>query len=170
MLTWILLDIIKTGKSTLVGACTGVIAGLVGITPAAGFVDIWAALIIGSTVSPVCYYGITLVRRVFKIDDALDAFGCHGIGGVWGGILTGVFVNPSINGSQPGLIYGEFSQFFAQIEGIFITFVIVILGTLVCAGIVKLLMPLRVERREELIGLDISEHGESAYPSFTGLD
>ncbi|MDR2400003.1 MAG: ammonium transporter [Endomicrobium sp.] len=170
MLVWILLDIIKTGKSTLIGVCTGVIAGLVGITPAAGFVDIWAALIIGLTVSPVCYCGIALIKRVFKIDDALDAFGCHGIGGVWGGILTGVFVNPSINGGQPGLIYGEFAQFFAQIEGILITFVIVILGTLICAGIVKQLTPLRVSRREELIGLDISEHGESAYPSFTGLD
>jgi Amt family ammonium transporter len=170
MLIWILLDILKTGKSTLIGACTGVIAGLVGITPAAGFVDIWAASIIGLTVSPVCYCGITLIKKVFKIDDALDAFGCHGIGGVWGGLLTGVFVNPSINGGKPGLIYGEFVQFFAQVEGIIVTFVIVILGTFLCTWTVKMLMPLRVERKEELIGLDISEHGESAYPSFTGLD
>jgi Amt family ammonium transporter len=170
MLIWILLDILKTGKSTLIGACTGVIAGLVGVTPAAGFVDIWAALIIGLTVSPVCYCGITLIKKVFKIDDALDAFGCHGIGGIWGGLLTGVFVNPSINGGKPGLIYGELAQFFAQVKGILITFVIVVLGTLLCAWVVKMLMPLRVERKEELIGLDISEHGESAYPSFAGLD
>ncbi|MDR2811983.1 MAG: ammonium transporter [Endomicrobium sp.] len=170
MLIWILLDILKTGKSTLIGACTGVIAGLVGITPAAGFVDVWAALIIGLTVSPVCYCGIALIKKVFKIDDALDAFGCHGIGGIWGGLLTGVFVNPSINGGKPGLIYGEFAQFFAQVEGIFVTFVIVVLGTFLCAWTVKMLMPLRVEKKEELIGLDISEHGESAYPSFTGLD
>jgi Amt family ammonium transporter len=155
MLVWILLDIFRTGKSTLKGACTGVIAGLVGITPAAGFVDIWAALIIGMTVSPVCYCGITLVKKIFKIDDALDAFGCHGIGGIWGGILTGVFVNPSINGGKPGLIYGEFSQFFAQIEGILITFIVVVLGTLLCTWIVKIFMPLRVERKEELLGLDI---------------
>jgi Amt family ammonium transporter len=170
MLIWILLDILKTGKSTLIGACTGVIAGLVGITPAAGFVDVWAALIIGLTVSPVYYCGIALIKKVFKIDDALDAFGCHGIGGIWGGLLTGVFVNPSINGGKPGLIYGEFAQFFAQVEGILVTFVIVVLGTLLCAWTVKVLMPLRVERKEELVGLDISEHGESAYPSFTGLD
>jgi Amt family ammonium transporter len=170
MLIWILLDILKTGKSTLIGACTGVIAGLVSITPAAGFVDVWAALIIGLTVSPVCYYGIALIKKVFKIDDALDAFGCHGIGGVWGGLLTGVFVNPSINGGKPGLIYGEFAQFFAQVEGIIVTFIIVVLGTFLCAWIVKILTPLRVERKEELVGLDISEHGESAYPSFTGLD
>ena len=170
MLMWIFIDVMKQGKATLIGACTGVIAGLVGITPAAGFVDMWAALIIGVTVSPVCYYGIALIKRVFRIDDALDAFGCHGIGGIWGGILTGVFVNPTINGGQPGLIYGKCSQFFAQIEGIFITFIMVTVGTLLCAGIVSIFTPLRVDRREELVGLDISEHGESAYPSFTGLD
>jgi Amt family ammonium transporter len=170
MLVWMLMDIIKQGKATLIGACTGVIAGLVGITPAAGFVDIWAALIIGLTVSLVCYGGITFIKRVFKVDDALDAFGCHGIGGICGGILTGVFVNPQINGGQPGLIYGRFAQVFAQIEGIFITLIIVIVGTFLCAGIVRIFTPLRVEKKEELIGLDISEHGENAYPSFTGLD
>ncbi|MDR3071605.1 MAG: ammonium transporter [Endomicrobium sp.] len=170
MLAWIFLDIMKTGKSTLIGACTGVIAGLVGITSAAGFVDIWAAFIIGITVSPVCYCGISLVKKIFKIDDALDAFGCHGIGGIWSGIVTGIFANPSINGGRPGLIYGEFAQFFAQLEGMLVTLVIVVFGTFLCAGIVKALMPLRVGRREELVGLDVSEHGESAYPSFTGLD
>ncbi|MCA6070957.1 MAG: ammonium transporter, partial [Endomicrobium sp.] len=113
MLMWIFIDVMKQGKATLIGACTGVIAGLVGITPAAGFVDMWAALIIGVTASPVCYCGIALIKRVFKIDDALDAFGCHGIGGIWGGILTGVFANPAINDCQPGLIYGKVSQFFA---------------------------------------------------------
>ncbi|MDR0800395.1 MAG: ammonia channel protein, partial [Endomicrobium sp.] len=148
----------------------GVVAGLVGITPAAGFVDMWAALIIGVTVSPVCYFGIVLIKRIFKIDDALDAFGCHGIGGIWGGILTGVFVNPAINGGKPGLIFGQTEQLFSQIEGILVTFAIVIVGTLLCAGIVRMFIPLRVEKKEELIGLDMSEHGENAYPSFTGLD
>ncbi|MDR3125187.1 MAG: ammonium transporter [Endomicrobium sp.] len=170
MLVWMLLDVIKQGKVTLIGACTGVIAGLVGITPAAGFVDMWAAFIIGITVSPVCYGGISLIKKVFKIDDALDAFGCHGIGGIWGGILTGVFCNPMINGGKAGLIYGKTFQFFAQIEGILITFAIVISGTLFCVSIVKCFMPLRVDIREELVGLDLSEHGESAYPSFNGLD
>ncbi|MDR0956833.1 MAG: ammonium transporter [Endomicrobium sp.] len=170
MLAWILLDAIKQGKTTLIGACTGVIAGLVGITPAAGFVDIWAALFIGLTVSPVCYGGIIIIKKIFKIDDALDAFGCHGLGGVWGGILTGVFVNPEINGGQPGLIYGQSTQLIAQIKGIIVTFIIVIVGTLLCAGIVRMFTTFRVKRKEELIGLDISEHGENAYPSFTGLD
>jgi Amt family ammonium transporter len=170
MLVWILMDIIKQGKATLIGACTGVIAGLVGITPAAGFVNIWAALIIGISVSLVCYCGIIFIKSVLKIDDALDAFGCHGIGGIWGGILTGVFVNPEINGGQPGLIYGRFTQFFAQIEGILITLIVAVVGTLLCAGIVSIFTSLRVEKKEELIGLDMSEHGENAYPSFTGLD
>ncbi|WP_374128575.1 ammonium transporter [Candidatus Endomicrobiellum agilis] len=170
MLTWMLIDVIKQKKATLIGACTGIVAGLVGITPAAGFVDMWAALIIGITVSPVCYFGIVLIKRIFKIDDALDAFGCHGIGGIWGGILTGVFVNPAINGGKPGLIFGQTEQLFSQIEGILVTFVIVITGTLLCAGIVRMFIPLRVKKKEELIGLDMSEHGENAYPSFTGLD
>lgn len=170
MLTWMLIDVIKQKKATLIGACTGIVAGLVGITPAAGFVDMWAALIIGVTVSPVCYFGIVLIKRIFKIDDALDAFGCHGIGGIWGGILTGVFVNPAINGGKPGLIFGQTEQLFSQIEGILVTFVIVITGTLLCAGIVRMFIPLRVKKKEELIGLDMSEHGENAYPSFTGLD
>ncbi|MDR3111601.1 MAG: ammonium transporter [Elusimicrobiota bacterium] len=170
MVTWMFIDVIRQGKTTLIGACTGVIAGLVGITPAAGFVDMWAALIIGITTSPICYFGIILIKKIFKIDDALDAFGCHGIGGIWGGILTGVFVNPNINSGQPGLIYGYFQQFVAQIEGIFITVVFVIIGTLICVGIVRIFTPLRVDKKEELVGLDVTEHGENAYPSFTGLD
>ena len=170
MLVWMIIDIIKQGKPTIIGACTGVIAGLVGITPAAGFVSIPAAFIIGITVSPVCYYGIALIKRKLKIDDALDAFGCHGIGGIWGGILTGVFVNPAINGGGSGLIYGQWQQFFAQIIGILITVVIVVAGTFLCVAIVRIFTPLRVDKKDELIGLDLSQHGETAYPSFTGLD
>lgn len=171
LIVWIGIDIAKQGKPTLIGACTGVIAGLVGITPAAGFVSMQAALIIGITVSPICYLGITFIKKVMKIDDALDAFGCHGIGGIWGGILTGVFANPMINeAAKPGLIYGQYQQFIAQIIGILLTLAIVIVGTLICANIVKIFTPLRANRRDELIGLDISQHGESAYPAFLGLD
>lgn len=169
-LVWMLIDVIKQKKPTLIGACTGIVAGLVGITPAAGFVDMWAALLIGITVAPVCYFGIVLVKKIFKIDDALDAFGCHGIGGIWGGILTGVFCNPAINGGKPGLIYGEFAQFAAQIEGIAVTVVYVIVFTLICVAITKIFTQLRVDKKDELKGLDISQHGESAYPAFNGLD
>ncbi|MDR1952602.1 MAG: ammonium transporter [Elusimicrobiota bacterium] len=170
LVVWMLIDIIKQGKPTLIGACTGVIAGLVGITPAAGFVSMNAALIIGISVTIVCYFGITLIKKIVKIDDSLDAFGCHGIGGIWGGLMTGVFVDPAINGGNPGLIFGETSQFIAQIIGILITLAVVIVGTLICAAITRIFTPLRVERKDELVGLDISQHGETAYPAFLGLD
>jgi Amt family ammonium transporter len=170
LIVWMFLDIAKQGKPTLIGACTGVIAGLVGITPAAGFVSMWAALIIGITVPFVCYFGIAIIKRVIKIDDSLDAFGCHGIGGIWGGLMTGVFVDPAINGGNPGLIFGQTSQFFAQVIGILVTLAVVIIGTLVCAGIVRIFTTLRVDKRDELVGLDISQHGENAYPAFLGLD
>ncbi len=91
LLSWMLLDVLHNGKSTLVGAATGLVVGLVAITPNAGFVPIWFSSIIGALVSPICYYGVALIKKKLKIDDALDAFGCHGIGGIWGGIATGIF-------------------------------------------------------------------------------
>ncbi|MDR2192808.1 MAG: ammonium transporter, partial [Endomicrobium sp.] len=173
MLVWMLIDIFKQGKPTLIGACTGVIAGLVGITPAAGFVSIGASLLIGITVAPVCYFGIILIKRILKIDDALDAFGCHGIGGIWGGILTGLFVTPELNLTEGlgGLFYGGgLTQLISQIEGILITIAVVAVGTLIALGITKIFFPLRASKHEEANGLDMSEHGEIAYPSFNGLD
>jgi Amt family ammonium transporter len=169
LLSWMLIDIVSQGKPTLIGACTGVVAGLVGITPGAGFVPIWAALIIGFLVSPVCYFGISIVKKVLKIDDALDAFGCHGVGGIFGGIMTGLFAEASIGGAN-GLLYGDARQFGAQIAAVIITIIVATVGTLICAGIARLFGPLRVNRRDELIGMDLSQHGESAYPSFNGLD
>lgn len=91
LLTWMLMDVVKNGKPTLVGASTGLVVGLVAITPGAGFVPLWSAVIIGGLVSPICYLGVALIKKKLKIDDALDAFGCHGIGGIWGGIATGLF-------------------------------------------------------------------------------
>ena len=113
-----------------------------------------------------------LIKKKLKIDDALDAFGCHGIGGIWGGIATGIFGKSSINpvAKWDGLIYGEWRLFIAQIEGILITIAIAVVGTLICVAIVRIFTPLRVTDREEKIGLDISQHGESAYPSFNGMD
>ena len=89
--SWMLIDVIKDGKPTLVGASTGLVVGLVAITPGAGFVPIWSSFIIGALVSPICYFTMNLIKHKLKIDDALDAFGCHGIGGIWGGIATGLF-------------------------------------------------------------------------------
>ena len=172
MLSWMLCDVIKNKKPTLIGASTGMVAGLVGITPGAGFVPMWAAVIIGLTTSPVCYIMISYGKKKFGFDDALDAFSCHGTGGIWGGLLTGVFSCTAINSSAGnGLVYGEFAQFGAQAAGIGITIVIAVVGTLICYGITRLLTgKIRVDLRDELMGLDVSQHGEAAYPSFNGLD
>lgn len=172
LLSWMLLDVINNKKTTLVGASTGLVLGLVAITPGAGFVPMWSSFIIGALVSPICYYGVILVKKKIKIDDALDAFGCHGIGGIWGGIATGIFGKSSINSvaKWDGLIFGDWRLFAAQVEGILVTIVIAVAGTLICVGIVRIFTPLRVTLREEQIGLDISQHGESAYPSFNGMD
>ena len=172
LLAWMLLDVINDKKTTLVGASTGLVLGLVAITPGAGFVPIWSSFIIGALVSPICYYGVILVKKIIKIDDALDAFGCHGIGGIWGGIATGIFGKSSINSvaKWDGLVFGDWRLFAAQIEGIVITILIAVVGTLICVGIVRIFTPLRVTLREEQIGLDITQHGESAYPTFNGMD
>ena len=172
LLSWMLLDVLHNGKSTLVGAATGLVVGLVAITPGAGFVPIWSSFIIGALVSPICYYGVALIKKKLKIDDALDAFGCHGIGGIWGGIATGIFAQSSINdvARWDGLVFGDYHLFVAQIVGIIITMIIAVVGTLICVAIVKIFTPLRVDVKDEQVGLDISQHGESAYPSFNRLD
>ena len=173
MLSWMFCDMIVNKKPTFVGACTGMVAGLVGITPGAGFVPVWAALIIGLTTSPICFFMISWVKEKFGYDDALDAFGCHGVGGIWGGICTGLFCKVSINdiGQGNGLFFGDIKLFLMQLASIGITIVVSVAGTLICYGITRLLTgKIRVTEREERVGLDRSQHGESAYPSFNGLD
>ena len=172
LVSWMLIDVIKDGKPTLVGASTGLVVGLGAITPGAGFVPIWSSYIIGALVSPICCGTISLLKGRLKIDDALDAFGCHGIGGVWGGIATGLFAKHSINpvARWDGLFFGNYRLFVAQIIGIVVTVAVAIVGTLVCLGIVRLFTELRVDEKAEKVGLDISQHGESAYPTFNGLD
>lgn len=172
MLIWMLIEVIYNGKPTLIGAVTGLVAGLVAITPGAGFVPIWASLIIGAIVSPICYIMISFMKKRFGYDDALDAFGCHGIGGIWGGIATGLFADSSINSVARwnGLVFGDTNLFIAQVISIIVTILVATIGTLICTGIVKLFMPLRVSKKAEAIGLDLSEHGETAYPSFNGFD
>jgi len=169
LVAWMLMDVIFNRKPTLVGACTGAVAGLVGITPGAGFVPLWSAFIIGFLVSPVCYGGIVLIKQRLKLDDALDAFGCHGLGGIFGGLMTGLFADPAIGGVS-GLFFGDPVQLGRQVVAIIISIAVAAVGTLICAAIVRCFTALRVDHRDELIGLDISQHGESAYPSFNGLD
>lgn len=172
MLSWMMMDILMAEKPTLVGCVTGLVVGLVAITPGAGFVPVWAALIIGFVGSPICYFMISKVKQKFGYDDALDAFGCHGIGGVWGGLATGLFAQTSINSVAKwnGLFFGDIHLFIVQVISILVTIIVAVVGTLICIGLVRLFTPLRVEKRDEQVGLDLSEHNETAYPSFNGLD
>lgn len=172
MLSWMMMDVFMAEKPTLVGCVTGLVVGLVAITPGAGFVPIWASLIIGFIGSPICYFMISKVKQKFGYDDALDAFGCHGIGGVWGGLATGLFTQTSINSVAKwnGLFFGDTHLFIVQVISILVTIVVAVVGTLICIAMVRLFTPLRVEKRDEQVGLDLSEHNETAYPSFNGLD
>jgi Amt family ammonium transporter len=178
MLSWMLIEKVRNGKPTLVGASTGIVIGLVAITPAAGFVPIWASIIIGALVSPICYFFITVVKPKFGYDDSLDAFGCHGIGGIWGAIATGLFAlqgfnpDPKLDAVQwNGLVFGHSELFLRQLAAVGITIVVAIVGTLIALGVAKLCVKnLRVSAKDEDMGLDYSEHGEAAYPSFNGMD
>ena len=172
MLSWMAMDVLMSGKPTLVGSVTGMVVGLVAITPGAGFVPIWSSIIIGLAGSPICYLMISKVKQKLGYDDALDAFGCHGIGGIWGGIATGLFAQTSINdvAKWNGLFFGDMQLFIAQIISIVVTIAVAIIGTLICIAIVRCFTTLRVSKQEEQKGLDISEHQENAYPSFNGLD
>ena len=174
MISWMIVERIRSGKATLVGACTGIVAGLVVITPAAGFVDVWAAVVMGLIVSPICYCAMAFLKPKLGYDDALDAFGCHGIGGMVGGILTGIFCVPDLSWTDfGGLLYtGDPTLLIAQIEGILITIVFVGVMSLIIGFVVKAIFKgsLRVSAEEEAEGLDSGEHGESAYPAYNGLD
>lgn len=174
IVSWMIVERIKVGKSTLVGACTGLVAGLVAITPAAGFVEPWAAIIMGLVVPPCCYFAISIAKRKFGYDDALDAFGCHSVGGVVGGLLTGIFCVPELSWTEyGGLVYtGDPSLFISQFLGIAITLAFVIVLDVIIAFIIKQVFggTLRVSEADEARGLDITVHGESAYPAYLGLD
>ncbi len=176
LISWMIIDTVMTGKPTVVGCCTGLVVGLVAITPGCGFVPIWASIIIGLLVSPICYFGVILLKKKLKIDDALDAFGCHGIGGIWGGLATGLFAMKQLPGGVEsaarwdGLVFGDYRLFLAQVESIVITIVIAVAGTLICYGIVRLFGKVRVSEQEEKLGMDLSQHGENAYPTFNGMD
>ncbi|WP_165173633.1 ammonium transporter [Adlercreutzia sp. ZJ242] len=172
--SWMVVERVKVGKPTLVGAVTGLVAGLVVITPAAGFVEPWAAVVMGVVVSPVCYFAISVCKRRLGYDDALDAFGCHCVGGVVGGVLTGVFCVPELSWTGfGGLIYtGDASLLLSQVAGILVTVAFVAVADLVIGLAVKACFKgsLRVSEEEEARGLDVAEHGESAYPAYIGLD
>lgn len=169
MLSWMLIEKLVIGKPTVVGACTGAVVGLVAITPGAGFVSLWSSIIIGFLVSPFCFYFISVIKQKLQLDDALDAFGCHGVGGIFGGIMTGIFANPAVGG-KAGLFYGNVQLFLAQLESIVFTIIFAGLLSIVIISVIKFFMPIRVTDSEEALGMDRIEHDETAYPTFMGLD
>lgn len=169
MLSWMGLEKLVNGKPSIVGACTGAVVGLVAITPGAGFISMQSALLTGVLVSPVCYYGIRFVKGKLGFDDALDAFGCHGIGGIFGGIITGIFADPSVGG-RSGLIFGQTDLFVAQLLSIVITFAFAGTMSFIIISIIKKFIPLRVSELDELQGMDQCEHNEEAYNTTLGLD
>lgn len=169
MLSWMLIEKIVLGKPTIVGACTGAVVGLVAITPGAGFVSLWSSFIIGALVSPFCYFFISVIKHRLGLDDALDAFGCHGVGGIFGGLMTGIFADPTVGG-RSGLLYGGVDLFLAQAESIVFTILFAGILSFVIITLIKWVMPIRVSQQEEAVGMDRIEHDETAYPTFMGLD
>lgn len=174
LVAWMTVERVRNGKPTLVGAATGLVAGLVAITPAAGFVEPWAAVLMGIIVAPICYFAVSFLKAKIGYDDALDAFGCHSVGGIVGGILTGVFCVPDLSWTDKGgLIYtGDPSLLLSQILGILVTIVFVAVADVIIGLVIKAIFKgdLRVSEEEEALGLDVSVHGESAYPAYIGLD
>ncbi len=162
LVTWVLIDTVKVGKPTMLGAITGGVAGLVAITPAAGFVDVPAAIIIGFITAFVSYYAIYYLKSRFGYDDALDVFGVHGLSGVWGAIATGIFASPAINGAA-GLIFGNPNQLTIQIISIIVTAVYAFVVSIILAKILDKTIGIRVDEKEEIGGLDSNLHNESGY-------
>lgn len=160
-LSWAMIDYFAHGKITGLGLASGMVAGLVAITPAAGHVSVGASLIIGLLAGIICYFGVSLKTR-FGYDDSLDVFGVHGIGGMWGALATGIFV--TIGSDLRGVIDGEFSQFFLQVQGVIVAIMIAGVGTFIVASIVRLIQgTMRASKREENLGLDLTQHGERGF-------
>ncbi len=161
-ITWVLVSYLHKGKVSVVGAACGAVAGLVAITPASGFVTAGGALVIGLSVGMICY-SATLLRERLRIDDALDVFAVHGVGGTFGAIATGVFATTAINAAGRGLIDGNPGQVLTQTLAVGATISYAVISTFVIVKVVDLLLGLRVRAEQEELGLDLSVHGEVAY-------
>ncbi len=165
-LTWALLEWFIDKRPTVVGISTGAVGGLVAITPAAGFVGVGGALIIGLAVSLVCFAMVAYVKPRLGYDDSLDAFGVHGIGGILGAILTGLLASPIIQSSYSGAFYGNFHQLWIQLLAVGVTILFSGIGTYILFKITDKLVGVRVADKQEGIGLDETQHGETAYTNF----
>jgi len=167
VLGWTAVEWMAVGKPSVLGAISGAVAGLVAITPASGFVKPMPAMLIGLLAGVVCYLMVSKVKKMFGYDDALDAFGVHGIGGTLGAILTGVFATKEVNdlrmGKAMGLVDGDAGQVMNQLIAVAIAWVLGIVGTLVILKICDLVLGVRVDQQQEMDGLDLSMHGEEGY-------
>jgi Amt family ammonium transporter len=158
-LAWMFIEWMLKGKPSVLGICSGAVAGLVAITPASGFVDPLGSLIIGAIAGVACYWGATGLKRTFGYDDSLDAFGVHGVGGIVGAILTGVFAREAI--SKPGLLDGNTGQVMTQVYGVAVTLIYCAVVTLIILWVINLIIGLRVKEEVERDGLDLGLHGET---------
>ena len=162
IVSWAVVEAIARGKPSMLGAASGAVAGLVAVTPAAGFVGPMGAIILGLVVSPICYFFVSTVKNSLGYDDSLDVFGVHGIGGIVGAIATGILVAPALGGvGLDGYSMGH--QVFVQIKAIVVTLLWTGIGSLIIFKVIDLIVGLRVPVEAEREGLDVSSHGESAY-------
>jgi Amt family ammonium transporter len=162
-LAWMFAEWLHSGKPTVLGLASGAVAGLVTITPAAGFVNISGAIIMGVLAGVIPFYSVALMKPKFGYDDTLDAFGIHGVGGLLGALLTGVFADPSINELGKGLLYGNPGQLWIQVIASAATIAYSGVMTFIIFMVLKFTTGLRVAKEDETEGLDESEHGEKAY-------
>jgi Amt family ammonium transporter len=164
-LMWMFLEWMARGKASILGIISGAVAGLVAITPASGYVGVLGGFMIGAAAGLVCYIACTAIKRAFKYDDALDAFGVHGIGGMVGALLTGVFATKLVTGAKDpvGLLDGNAAQLWPQIKGILATTIWCAVATLVILIVIKAVVGLRVATDQEREGLDLAEHGETVH-------
>lgn len=163
LLVWMLIEYLRFGKVTLLGAASGAIAGLAAITPAAGFVNVMSAMVIGFGAAVVSYAAISYIKPRLGYDDALDVFGIHGFSGIWGVLAVGLFASPFINAAGTGLLYGNAHQLAVQALGIAVTFAYSFVVTLIIAKSIDLTIGLRVSSDDEQQGLDLATHDEIAY-------
>ena len=162
--SWVLAEWLYTGKPTVLGAVSGCVAGLVAITPGAGFVSPLSSIIIGLAGGVVCFFSVSVMKAKLGYDDALDAFGVHGVGGTFGAIATGLFASKEINpAGADGFFFGNPDQLLTQVIGVVASWAVAIIMTYVLIKIISVFMPIRSTEDEENSGLDIAEHGEKAY-------
>jgi len=163
-LSWAMFEWLFNGKPTMFGMATGAVAGLVAITPAAGFVNVISAILIGFGVSALCFFAVSVIKPKFGYDDSLDAFGVHGIGGMWGAIATGLFASKAVNAAgNDGFFLGNFALLKTQVIAVLVTVVYSFVVTFVIAKLVDKWIGLRVSEEDENIGLDLTQHHERAY-------